>query len=38
MARTTERKKRGGRPEEGRTPAAKDIVVKYRTLHGFDAR
>ena len=27
MARTTERKKRGGRPEEGQTPAAKDIVL-----------
>lgn len=27
MARTTERKKRGGRPEEGQTPTAKDIVL-----------
>lgn len=27
MARTTERKKRGGRPEEGQTPAATDIVL-----------
>ncbi|MGN7799784.1 ABC transporter ATP-binding protein [Leifsonia sp. 22587] len=27
MARTTERKKRGGRPEDGQTPTAKDIVL-----------
>jgi ATP-binding cassette subfamily B multidrug efflux pump len=27
MARTTDRKKRGGRPEEGQNPTAKDIVL-----------
>lgn len=27
MARTTERKKRGGRPEQGQEPTAKDIVL-----------